>query len=103
MLRDRAAPGLSESWGARFRVDDIEFLCGGGDSESRRFWICKDRTMIEEYVGIVERFRGENFVELGIASGGSVALTALLAPPQPIVRRIAEGPPDPPFARLLSS
>jgi hypothetical protein len=41
--------------------------------------------MIEEYLGIVERFRGENLVELGIASGGSVALTALIAPPRKLV------------------
>jgi cephalosporin hydroxylase len=85
VLRDRAAPGLSESWGARFRVDDIEFLCGHGGSESGRFVIGKDQTMIEEYLGIVERFRGENLVELGIASGGSVALTALVAPPRKLV------------------
>ena len=34
---------------------------------------------------MVERFKGENFVELGIASGGSAALTALVAPPRKLV------------------
>ena len=41
--------------------------------------------MIEEYLEIVERFQGENSVELGIAAGGSVALTALVAPPRKLV------------------
>jgi hypothetical protein len=41
--------------------------------------------MIEEYLEIVGGFRGENFVELGISSGGSVALTALVAPPRKLV------------------
>ena len=34
---------------------------------------------------MVERFQGENFVELGIAFGGSPALTALVAPPRKLV------------------
>ncbi len=84
-LRDRTESALRDSWGARFRVGDIEFLCGYEDSKSRSFSILKDRIMVEEYLEIVERFRGENFVELGIASGGSVALTALVAPPRKLV------------------
>jgi predicted O-methyltransferase YrrM len=76
---------LRVSWGARFRVDDIEFLCGYEDSKSRFFPILKDRVMVEEYLDIVQPFRGDNVVELGIASGGSVALTALVAPPRKLV------------------
>jgi predicted O-methyltransferase YrrM len=47
--------------------------------------ILKDRTLVEEYLELVRRFQGENLVELGIASGGSVALTALAAPPRKLV------------------
>jgi cephalosporin hydroxylase len=74
-----------ESWGARFRVGDIEFHCGYEDSESRHFAILKDPALVEEYLEIVRRFQGENLVELGIASGGSVALTALVATPGKLV------------------
>ena len=84
-LRDTTGSGLGDSWGARFRVGDIEFLCGYEDSKSRSFTILKDRIMVEEYLETVERFRGDNVVELGIASGGSVALTALVAPPRKLV------------------
>jgi hypothetical protein len=41
--------------------------------------------LIEEYLDIVDEFRDDNFVELGIGSGGSVALTALAAPPRKLV------------------
>jgi cephalosporin hydroxylase len=84
-LRDTTECGLGVSWGARFRLGDIEFLCGYEDSKSRFFPILKDPVMVEEYLEIVERFRGDNVVELGIASGGSVALTALAAPPRKLV------------------
>ena len=69
----------------RFRVDDVEFRCRFGASHDRLFSIRKDRAGIEAYLEIVQRFRDDNFVEFGIASGGSVALTALLAPPRKLV------------------
>jgi cephalosporin hydroxylase len=82
-----ALPGVHESWGARFRVGDVEFRCEFEikDSQNRLFWICKDRSMVEQYLETVERFRDENLVELGIASGGSVALTALAAQPRKLL------------------
>ena len=40
---------------------------------------------IAGYLEILERFQAENFVELGIASGGSAALTALVAPPRKLI------------------
>jgi hypothetical protein len=70
---------------SRFRVGEVEFRCGFGESHDRVFSIRKDRVRIEEYLEIVERFDGDNFVELGIGSGGSVALTALVAPPRKLV------------------
>ena len=68
-----------------FRVGDIEFRCGFEGSRSRFFSIEKDPGRIKGYLEMVERFKGENFVELGIASGGSAALTALVAPPRKLV------------------
>jgi predicted O-methyltransferase YrrM len=65
-----------------FRVGDVGFRCGFDESSGRVFSIRKDPTGIETYLEMVERFQGENFVELGIAFGGSVALTALVAPPR---------------------
>lgn len=69
----------------RFRVGDVEFRCGFGESHDRVFSIRKDRVRIKEYLEMVERFESDNFVELGIGSGGSVALTALVAPPRKLV------------------
>jgi SAM-dependent methyltransferase len=69
----------------RFRVGDIEFRCGFGDSGDQLFSIRKDRIRIEEYLEMIGRFENDNFVELGIGSGGSVALTALVAPPRKLV------------------
>jgi cephalosporin hydroxylase len=68
-----------------FRVGDVEFRCGFGDSRGRLFSIEKDPSEIEAYLEIVERFQRENSVELGIAFGGSLALTALVAPPRKLV------------------
>jgi predicted O-methyltransferase YrrM len=68
-----------------FRVGDVGFRCGFDDSSARLFSIQKDPTRIDAYLAMVERFQDENFVELGIAFGGSVALAALLAPPRKLV------------------
>ena len=51
---------------SRFRVGDVEFRCGFGESHDGDFAIRKDRVRIEEYLEIVERFDGDNVVELGI-------------------------------------
>lgn len=69
----------------RFRVGQIEFRCAFAGSNAQLFSICKDRVLIEEYLDIVEEFRDDNFVEIGIGPGGSVALTALVAPPRKLV------------------
>ena len=68
-----------------FRVGDVGFRCGFDESGGRVFSIVKDPTGIETYLEMVERFQGENVVELGIAFGGSAALTALVAPPRKLV------------------
>lgn len=74
-------PGTSP----HFRVGDVGFRCGFDESSGRVFSIVKDPTGIETYLEMVERFQGENIVELGIAFGGSPALTALVAPPRKLV------------------
>lgn len=76
---------MSSGPAPRFRVGEVEFRCEFAPSEDRLFSIRKDRAGIEAYLEIIERFKGDNFVELGIGSGGSVALTALVAPPRKLV------------------
>ncbi len=68
-----------------FRVGDVGFRCGFDESSAGLFSIEKDPSRIETYLEMVERFQDENFVELGIAFGGSPALTALVAPPRKLV------------------
>ena len=99
--RDAHGPGR-ESWGARFRVGDIEFHCGYEDSRSRDLTILKDPVLVEDYLEIVRRFQGENLVELGIARGGSVALTALAAPPRKLVAIDLDPDPVQPLDELIA-
>jgi predicted O-methyltransferase YrrM len=68
-----------------FRVGDVEFRCGFGHSRGRLFSIQKDPGRIEALLEIVASFQGENFVELGVAFGGSSALMALVAAPRKLV------------------
>jgi predicted O-methyltransferase YrrM len=68
-----------------FRVGDVEFRCGFEESRNRFFSIQKDPVRIQGYLEMIERFHGENFVELGIAFGGSVALMGLVASPRKLV------------------
>jgi SAM-dependent methyltransferase len=75
---------------ARFRIGEIEFHCSCDERASvrsmpGRFYIRKDRGLVEDYVAVLEGFQGGNIVELGIAEGGSVALTALVAVPRKLV------------------
>jgi hypothetical protein len=70
----------------RFRVGDIEFQCSfQRGSKADRFFIRKHRRLVEEYLDVFDDFPHANVVELGIAEGGSVALTALVAPPKKLV------------------
>jgi len=76
---------MSSGPAPRFRVGEVEFRCEFAPSEDRLFSIRKDRAGIQAYLEIIEGFKGDNFVELGIGSGGSVALTTLVAPPRKLV------------------
>ena len=75
---------------ARFRTGEIEFHCSCDERASvrsvpGRFFIRKDRRLVEDYVDVLDGFANGNIVELGIAEGGSVALTALVAAPAKLV------------------
>ncbi len=70
----------------RFRVRDIEFHCSfESGSKPDRFFIRKHRPLVEDYLDVFDRFPHANIVELGIAEGGSVALTALVSRPKKLV------------------
>jgi hypothetical protein len=75
---------------ARCRIGEIEFDCSCDDratgrSQPGHFFIHKDRRMVEGYVDVIDGFANGNIVELGIAEGGSVSLTALVATPRKLV------------------
>jgi hypothetical protein len=70
----------------RFQVGDVEFHCSAQrGSTVDRFFIRKDRALVEEYVDVLDDFPRANIVELGIAEGGSVALVLLVSPPRKLV------------------
>lgn len=71
---------------SRFRVGEIEFLCSmRRGSLPHRFFVRKERRSVEDYVQLLDSFPDARIVELGIAQGGSVAFTALVATPRKLV------------------
>jgi predicted O-methyltransferase YrrM len=79
----------SSSWFGRverFRIGETEFQCSfEHGSETGRFFICKNRGLVEDYLAVFDEFPSPNMVELGIMDGGSVALAALAARPAKLV------------------
>jgi len=85
-LPSEAAPSVWFDQIDRFTVGDVEFRCSFEEgSEPHRFFICKNRPLLEQYLDAFDSFPAANMVELGIAQGGSAALTALVAPPRKLV------------------
>lgn len=71
--------------GQRFRVANTEFVSAYGTSTVDRFSILKSAAQVDFYQDLCRRFVGGSVIELGIASGGSAALLALLAKPTKFV------------------
>lgn len=72
--------------GDSFVVDGVEFVCDyQPDSRADRFFIVKPIEHVRQYMELFEELRGAAIFELGIAEGGSTALTALLASPRKLV------------------
>jgi len=69
----------------RFEVDGVSFLSSHGASTPDAFCIRKPRPLVESTVALVRRTRPARIVEVGIASGGSAALLALIAQPVGLV------------------
>src|SRR5258706_15959012 len=69
----------------RFRVDGVDFVCSFDESTTELFCIRKPRRLVEETVRRLEELRPSRVVELGIAQGGSMALTALVARPAKLI------------------
>jgi predicted O-methyltransferase YrrM len=70
----------------RFRIGDVEFRCSfEHGSEPDRFYVRKDRGLVESFLEVLDRFPDANVVELGIMEGGSTALAALAAEPRKLV------------------
>lgn len=87
---DPEPPTLAFDRHDRFRVGDVEFHCSARrGSTADRFYIRKDRALVEEYLDVLDDFPEANAVELGIAEGGSVALMAMVSPPGSWLRSIA--------------
>lgn len=102
-----STPGeSSELFGSigRFRIGEVEFHCSteGRGSVPGRFFIRKDRRLVEDYLDLLDGFPNGNIVELGIAEGGSVALTALVATPEKLVALELDERPIPALDQLIA-
>lgn len=109
-LRGQNERGFSITWSGprQFTVDGEAFTLVGagtdktqpGDPEQSLF-LWKSAAMVDDLAEVLSRFRGGNIVELGVFTGGSVALTALLAQPERMVaiERLSETTPH--LARFI--
>lgn len=71
--------------GQSFRVENTEFVSAYGPSTVDRFCVLKSPEQLDFHLDLCRRFVSGSIVELGIASGGSTALLALLARPSKLV------------------
>ena len=72
--------------GDSFTVDDVEFVCDyQPGSTADRFFIVKGMEHVRQYRDLLDDLAPEAIFELGIAEGGSTALTALVAEPRKLV------------------
>ncbi len=69
----------------RFDVDGVSFISSHGESTDDAFCIRKPRRLVDATVALLHRVRPARIVEVGIASGGSAALLALVAQPEKLV------------------
>lgn len=80
--------------GDTFTVDGIEFVCAYlPESTPERFFIVKEKPLVDRYIRLCEEHRHGRIVELGIAEGGSTALMALVAEPAALVAVDLESEP----------
>ena len=78
---------MTVTWSSdeRFRVDGVDFFCSFNESSIDLFCIRKPRRLVDETVSRFEQLRPARIIELGIAHGGSVALTTLVTSPAKLV------------------
>ncbi len=78
---------MALSWtdNTRFDVDGVAFACATGPSTRECFCVRKPRPLVEATVALLDELHPDRIVELGIASGGSTALLALVARPEALL------------------
>jgi hypothetical protein len=87
----------------RFEVDGVSFISSHGESTSDAFCIRKPRPLVEATVALLRRTRPARIVEVGIASGGSAALLALVAQPARLVAIERDETPVGALASLITA
>ena len=92
-------------WNAddRFTVDGVSFVCSHGESTADFFCIRKPRPLVDATVALLRQIRPTRIVEIGIASGGSAALLALVAQPRILVAIERDAKPVDALARLIAA
>jgi predicted O-methyltransferase YrrM len=96
---------MEVTWNAddRFTVDGVSFVCSHGISTPDLFCIRKPRPLVDATVALVRRARPTRIVEIGIASGGSAALLALVAEPEKLVAIERDPTPVAALADLIAA
>ncbi len=87
--------------GHTFSIDGVEFVSAFRESTVERFCILKSKEQLDFYMDLCRSFEGGAIVELGVASGGSTALLALLARPRRLVAVELNATPVDALARLI--
>lgn len=68
-----------------FTVADESFVCGYGASTPEALCVRKPPALVERIVSILREVEPRRMVELGIAQGGSIALSCLVSDPERLV------------------
>jgi predicted O-methyltransferase YrrM len=77
-------PSLAWS-GNRFDCAGTPFVIEWAKPGPNEFWVAKHRWMIERYEQLLDSLQPQRILELGMFSGGSTALIALLVRPEKLV------------------
>lgn len=96
---------MEVTWNAddRFTVDGVSFICSHGKSTLDLFCIRKPRPLVDATVALVRRAQPARIMEIGIASGGSAALLALVAQPETLVAIERDPTPVAALADLITA
>jgi predicted O-methyltransferase YrrM len=104
-ISDDGVPVIEPVWSGdgRFNVLGVDFVSSHETgSTADRFFIRKDRRLVQATIALAARVAPQRIVEFGIASAGSTALLALVTEPEKLVAVERDETPVAALAELIA-